>query len=397
MGHPTRPMSVCCGIDRIGEFPALFTGRLGLITGASGMSADGRFSIDVLREACDLRVLLAPEHGIRGVLGPGETVETQVDGLSGLPAYSLFEDKIFANDVKEEDRVYLPPAQALEQLDTLVFDLQDVGSRYYTYASTLFYAMRAAAATGKRLVVLDRPNPIGGVQVEGNTHTPGLFSFVGLTPVPIRHGMTLGELARYFNGEHGLGCELAVIPVKNWRREMYYDETGLPFTPPSPNLPTMESVVVYNGTCLLEGTSVSCGRGTTTPFTLIGAPFIQPVLLAQELNALALPGVRFAPAYFRPEWGKHAHCSCAGVRIHVADAKAVQPVALGVQLICTLRRLFPAAFTFTPPAQGDRWHIDLTSGNSDLRSGALGAKEILAKWEREAQAFLPIREKYLLY
>ncbi len=389
--------SVRCGADRLAEFPQLFSGRLGLITGASGVTADGRFTIDVLREQYDLRVLLAPEHGIRGVLGPGETVHTHVDALSGLPAYSMFEDQIFSQDVKEKDRVYLPPAGALAQLDTLVFDLQDVGSRYYTYASTLFYAMRAAAATGKKLVVLDRPNPIGGTLVEGNTHTEELFSFVGLTPVPIRHGMTLGELALYYNGEHGLGCELAVIPVENWRRDMYYDETGLPFTPPSPNLPTQESVVVYNGTCLLEGTTVSCGRGTTTPFTLIGAPFVQPVLLAETMNALALPGVQFAPAYFRPEWGKHAHLSCGGVRIHVTDEKAVRPVALGVHLICTLRRLFPEGFACNPPAEGDRWHIDLTSGNSDLREGLLTAPEILAKWEKEAEAFLPIRQKYLLY
>ena len=375
--------TVRAGADRISEFPQLLTGRLGLITGASGMTSDHRFTIDVLREACDLRVLLAPEHGIRGVLGPGETVHTHVDALSGLPAYSLFEDHIFSEDVKAKDRVYLPPAEALAQLDTLVFDLQDAGSRYYTYASTLFYSMRAAAATGKKLVVLDRPNPIGGTLVEGNTHTEELFSFIGLTPVPIRHGMTLGELALYYNGEHGLGCDLAVIPAENWTRDMYYDETGLPFTPPSPNLPTQESVVVYNGTCLLEGTTVSCGRGTTTPFTLIGAPFVQPVRLAQAMNDLNLPGLKFAPAYFRPEWGKHAHQSCGGVRIHVTDEKAVRPVALGVHLICTLRQLFPADFAFNPPAFGKRWHIDLSSGNTDLRDGILSAPEI--------------RQKYLLY
>lgn len=389
--------AVRCGADRLAEFPGLFTGRLGLITGASGMTADGCFTIDVLRQLYDLRVLLAPEHGIRGVLGPGEAVHTHVDTLSGLPAYSLFEDRIFSQDVKEKDRVYLPPADALAQLDTLVFDLQDAGSRYYTYASTLFYSMRAAAAAGKRLVVLDRPNPIGGELVEGNTHTEELFSFVGLTPVPIRHGMTLGELALYYNGEHGLGCDLAVVPVKNWRRDMYYDETGLPFTPPSPNLPTQEAIVVYNGTCLLEGTTVSTGRGTTTPFTLIGAPFVQPVALAQAMNALALPGVQFLPAYFRPEWGKHAHQSCGGVRIRVLDEKAVRPVALGVHLICTLRRLFPGDFACNPPAQGERWHIDLTSGSTELRQGVLSAEEILAGWEKQAQAFLPVREKYLLY
>ncbi len=389
---------VLAGIDRIHQFAHLLSGRLGLITGASGMTADGRTSIDALREKYDLRVLLAPEHGIHGVLGPGETVTGGIDPLSGLPVYSLFEDKIFSENTAEKDRVHMPPAAALAAVDTLVFDLQDVGSRYYTYASTLFYAMRAAGMAGKRLVVLDRPNPIGGTQVEGNTHREELFSFIGLTPVPIRHGMTLGELALYYRGEHGICCDLHVIPVSGWRRQMYYDETGLPFTPPSPNLPTMESVVVYNGTCMLEGTNVTVGRGTTTPFTLIGAPYIDPVQLAGEMNALGLPGLRFAPAWFRPEWGKHAHTGCAGVRLHVTDAKAVESVALGVQLVCTIRRLYPQQFAFTAPAAGKRWHIDLATGSDQLRTLPPDAAEkILADWAAQAQAFESVKAKYHLY
>ena len=196
MQNTARPAPVRNGVDRLEEAAGPLRGlRLGLITGASGMTADLHSSIDAVRQRFDLRVLLAPEHGIRGVLGPGETVGTQVDALSGLPAYSLFEDRIFSQDIAEKDRVYLPPRAALDAVDALVFDLQDVGSRYFTYASTLFYAMRACAAAGKRLIVLDRPNPIGGEILEGNCHTPELFSFIGLTPVPIRHGMTLGELA----------------------------------------------------------------------------------------------------------------------------------------------------------------------------------------------------------
>ena len=386
------------GIDRVEEESGLLRGqRLGLITGASGISSALRADIDILQQAFDLRVLLAPEHGIRGVLGPGEPVGTHVDALSGLPAYSLFEDRIFSQDVADKDRVYLPPQAALDAVDVLVFDLQDAGSRYFTYASTLFYIMRAAALTGKRVVVLDRPNPIGGVILEGNCHREELFSFVGLTPVPIRHGMTMGELACYFNGEHGLGCDLRVVRLDGWRRERFYDETGLFFTPPSPNLPTLESVVVYNGTCLLEGTNVTVGRGTTTPFTLIGAPYIDPNRLADAMDALELPGLRFAPAFFRPEWGKHAHSSCGGVRIHVTDEKAVRAVALGVQLICTIRRLWPQEFAFTPPPVGTRWHIDLTSGSDELRSGILSAGEIIAKWGAEAERWRPVHDRYALY
>lgn len=398
MQNTARPAPVRNGVDRLEEAAGPLRGlRLGLITGASGMTADLHSSIDAVRQRFDLRVLLAPEHGIRGVLGPGETVGTQVDALSGLPAYSLFEDRIFSQDTAEKDRVYLPPRPALDAVDALVFDLQDVGSRYFTYASTLFYAMRACAAAGKRLIVLDRPNPIGGEILEGNCHTPELFSFIGLTPVPIRHGMTLGELACYYNGEHGLRCDLQVVRMSGWQRRMRYPDTGLPFTPPSPNLPTMEAVTVYNGVCLLAGTNVSEGRGTTTPFTLLGAPFVDPVRLADALQALQLPGVRFAPAFFRPEWSKYAHESCAGVRIHITDAAAVRPVALGVWLIDTLRRLWPQQFRFTPPPTGGRWHIDLASGSDELRTGRLSPPELLARWQRQADAFAPVQQRYRLY
>lgn len=394
------------GVDRLDEYAALFRGlRLGLITGASGLTSQLECSIDALRRRFDLRVLLAPEHGIRGVLGPGETVHTHVDALSGLPTYSLFEDRIFSDSAAERDRAYLPPAEALRAVDALVFDLQDAGSRYFTYASTLFYAMRACAASGKRLFVLDRPNPLGGLLREGNCHDPALFSFIGLTPVPIRHGMTLGELALYYNGEHHLGCDLCVIPLAGWRRGMLYPDTGLPFTPPSPNLPTMEAVTVYNGSCLLAGTNVSEGRGTTTPFTLIGAPFVPPQRLADALSAQPLPGLRFAPAFFCPAWGKYAGQSCAGVRIYVTDAAAVRAVAFGVRLVCTLRQLCKDQFAFTPPPAGSRsaspvgrrWHIDLASGSSQLRCAAPDPEPILADWDAQAAAFAPLHAKYALY
>lgn len=391
------PTPVRAGVDRLDEYAGLFRGlRLGLITGASGMTSSLVSTIDAIRQRFDLRVLLAPEHGIRGVLGPGERVNDHIDSLSGLPAYSLFADRVFRKGANSA--AWQPNAAVLRDIDAIVFDLQDAGSRYFTYASTLFSAMQAAAAHDKQVIVLDRPNPIGGLRLEGNCHSRRLLSFIGMTPVPIRHGMTLGELAGYFNAEHDLHCPLQVVRMDGWQRRMFYQDTGLPFTPPSPNLPTMEAVTVYNGSCLLAGTNVSEGRGTTTPFTLVGAPFVDPVRLAEEMEALSLPGLRFAPAFFRPAWGQYANTSCAGVRIHVTDPYAVRPVELGVWLISTLRRLWPRKFAFTPPADGENWHIDLASGSDELRKAAPEeAPAILEGWNRQAEAFGPIHDRYALY
>ncbi|MEG0768062.1 MAG: DUF1343 domain-containing protein, partial [Clostridia bacterium] len=217
------------GIDRIGAYRTLLSNkRLGLITGASGVGADLRSSVDILRAQYNVTALFAPEHGIRGELQPGQKVQTHVDRYSGLTAYSLFEDEMNASMGFDREAVFMPAKEALDQIDAMVFDLQDVGSRYYTFASTLFFAMKACARAGKECIVLDRPNPIGGVALEGNCHRPENFSFIGLTPVPIRHGMTMGEMARYYQGEHGIDCALHVIPMAGWRREMFFDETGLP-------------------------------------------------------------------------------------------------------------------------------------------------------------------------
>lgn len=386
------------GADRIAEFRSVFgDARLGLITNSSGVTADHRMTIAALQEQCNLRALFSPEHGVYGILGPGEKVSEQVDPFSGLPAYSLFEDYIYSSDAKAKDRVYMPSEQAMSQIDAMVFDIQDVGSRFYTYPSTLFYAMRACASSGKKMIVLDRPNPIGGVQVEGNCHSKELLSFIGLTQSPIRHGWTIGEMARYYNGEYGLGCALEVIPLEGWTRDMYFNETGLCYIKPSPNLPTLESCVVYNGTCLFAGTNVSEGRGTTTPFTTIGAPYIQPMHLAEKMNAQHCSGLEFTPAFFRPEFSKYAGEPCYGVQIHITDAKAVRPVELGVRLMRTIQEMYPDSFAFTPPVPGAHYHIDIASGNTDLRDGVLSAEQICEKWAQEAARFRPIHDRYCLY
>lgn len=388
---------VTLAIDRIseGEVSALLRGRrLGVISAASGVSASYRYPMDILREAFDVRAFFAPEHGPRGVLGPGEKVSGGIDRFTSVPTYSLFGD--FVPDAGEKD-AYSPSAQALEGIDCVVFEMQDVGSRYFTYASTLFCAMKACGKKKLPLVLLDRPNPLGG-RVEGSVSEPEYRSFIGMTAVPIRHGMTLGELARFYNEEYALGCDLTVVPVKGWDRDAYFDETGLPFTNPSPNLPTFESVLVYNGTCLFAGTNVSDGRGTTTPFTTVGAPYIDPIALADRLNAdPTLHGVRFSPAFFSPHFSKHAGEELYGVRLHVTDKRALEPVRLGVTMLCTVREMYPDDFAFLPPSPGGRWHIDLSSGNTDLRDGILSAEQIVEKWNAQAKEFAEKTEKYRLY
>ena len=387
---------VKAGIDRISEpcVRRLLEGkRIGLCCGASGLSQRYLGSIEAMTELYRVEALYAPEHGSRGVLGPGETVQSGVDEISGIASYSLFRDMVFSTDGTEKKSAYAPDELPI---DVLVFDMQDVGSRYFTYASTLFYCMQACAAKGIPLIVLDRPNPIGGA-VEGNVSRPEMSSFIGLTQVPIRHGMTLGELARLYNGEYHLGCDLHVIELDGWKKEMFYADTGLPFVKPSPNLPTIDAITVYNGTCLFAGTNVSEGRGTTTPFTTVGAPYINPVHLAGRMNTLELSGLAFSPAFFRPSFGKHAGKVCYGVDIHVLDQKKVQPVALGVHMMRAIADMYPEDFAFNPPPEGSRWHIDLASGNTDLRTSNESAEQIIARWQAEAEGFMPLYDKYRIY
>ncbi len=382
------------GIDRINEFDRELKGRrLGVISACSGLSSDYRYPIDILNEKYTVKAIFSPEHGPRGVLGPGEKVGGGVDKLTGLPVYSLFEDFLFQSG---KDNAYMPDKSVLADIDCMVYDMQDVGSRYFTYVSTLFYVMKACAENKLPLFVLDRPNPIGG-DVEGCIQDEANLSFIGLTRVPIRHGMTVGELARLYNGEYNIGCDLTVITLTGWDHGMYYDETGLPFVRPSPNLPTFESVLVYNGTCMFAGTNVSEGRGTTQPFLLVGAEYIDPAALADRLNG-SLDGVKFSPAFFRPEFSKLAGKTLYGVRVHVTDKRALQPVRLGVTMIRTVQELYPNDFEFTKPkTENGRYHVDLSTGNSDLRDGLLSAGQITEKWNKDAKDFEGKRKKYLLY
>ena len=390
-------MTVLCGIDRIGEYRQVLSGkRLGLVTGGSGMTRSLCPSIEALKEQYNLTALLAPEHGIRGELQGGVEIAGYTDAHSGLPVYSLFADAIDTTASDAASRVYMPPKDALDRVDAIVVDIQDVGCRYYTYPSTLFYVMKACAGAGKECIILDRPNPIGG-EMEGNTHRDENLSFIGLTHVPIRHGMTLGELGRFYQGRYGLRCQLTVIPVSGWKRDMFFDETGLPKICPSPNLPSLDAMLLYSGTCMLAGTNVSDGRGTTRPFEMVGAPYIEPFALKEAMDALHLPGIAFSVTHFIPVFFKYAGLVCAGVQIHVSDKRAVRPVALGVYLIDAIRRLWPEEFAFREPAPGGRYHIDMESGTNEIRLGEKTPETILAGWAREAVSFRPVREQYGLY
>ncbi len=395
---------VSVGIDRItsrawrGHFE---NKRLGLVTNASGISAAHGYlgTVEVMNTHFTVNALFAPEHGVRGVLGPGQRVESGKDSLSGLPVYSLFEDFVFTPKTQEEQArsAYAPTSAMLKDIDLMVFDMQDVGSRYFTYASTLFYTMQSCATVGLPLWVLDRPNPLGGEIVEGCRQNRDCTSFIGLTSVPIRHGLTLGELAQYYNHAYGLGCDLHILPMDGWTRDMLYADTGLPFVRPSPNLPTLDAITVYNGTCMLAGTNVSEGRGSTTPFTTVGAPFVHPLKLSEAMNDLRLPGLMFSPTYFLPQFSKYQGEVCGGVDIHVTDRKAVRAVSLGLHLVHTLRTLFPDDFEFLKPPQGARWHIDLSTGNRDLRDGILSPDDIIQKWQADGDTFREETHNFLLY
>jgi uncharacterized protein YbbC (DUF1343 family) len=291
----------------------------------------------------------------------------------------------------------------LRGLDVLVIDLQDVGTRVYTFIYTMANCMRAAARHGVKVVVCDRPNPIGGDEVEGPTLREPWTSFVGQFPIPLRHGMTIAELARLFNEAFGLGAALEVVPLEGWRRSMYHDETGLPWVITSPNIPTLDTAIVYPGAVLFEGTTLSEGRGTTRPFELIGAPWIDGDRLAAALNRRGLPGVHFRPVFFEPTFQKHARQTCGGCQLHVTDRRAFEPVRTAVELIAEFRRQDPSRFAWREPPyeyEHDKQQIDILYGSDRLRAtidSGLDLTPLFAVWESDEEAFRARRREYLLY
>jgi beta-N-acetylhexosaminidase len=365
--------------------------RAGLIASVSSVDRALVSTVERLHRCPEVRLaaLFGPEHGLRGEAQAGEHVGGTTDALTGLPVYSLY------------GAMQKPTPEMLAGLDVLVIDLQDGGVRFYTFLYTMAYAMQAAAESGLPVIVLDRPAPINAVTVEGPVLEPAYASFVGLYPIPLRYGMTVGELAGLFNHAFNINCDLTVVPLAGWRRELWFDQTDLPFVPPSPNLPTLAALTVYPGTCLVEGTNLSEGRGTTMPFQYIGAPWVAAEGLAAALNGLELPGVRFRPVYFTPTFSKHQGAQCGGVHLYVTDRTAFRPVETTLHLLATVKRLYPEDFAWLDPwTPGGHRSIDLLSGSSAIREGldaGTPVDDLAAAWQDDLRAFERVRAEYLLY
>ena len=368
--------------------------RVGLISHPAAVLPDLTSSIDALRDAgVELAALFGMEHGFGGAAAGGKDQADAVDARTGLPIFSLY------------GASHEPAADTLAGVDLLVYDVQDVGVRFYTFISTLFYVLRSAGRYGCPLLVLNRPNPINGDAVEGPLLQPGFESFVGIARLPVRHGMTVGELARYFNEEYALGADLAVVEMQGWQSSRWFDETGLPWVPPSPAMPHLSTATVYPGTCLIEGTNVSEGRGTALPFEQVGAPWIDGFSLACALNDLDLTGVRFRPAAFEPAASKYAGRLCHGVQVHVLDRDAFRPVSLGLHLVATLSSLYPDNLRWTSRERADgekHYTFDVLTGSDHIRKvledGAnASVPSLLAEWAAGEAEFRERRRPYLIY
>lgn len=382
---PKKP-KVELGVDRLMDNPELLAGkRVGLITNPTGIDANMTSIVDLFHNSDDfeLTALYGPEHGVRGDAQAGSTVSSYIDEVTGLPVYSLY------------GATKKPTAEMLKDVDVLVFDIQDVGTRFYTYIYTMAYAMEAAAENDIPFVVLDRPNPQGGLRVEGPVLDPAYSSFIGLYPIPLKHGMTVGELARLFNKEYQLQADLEVVKMKGWKRSMLYEDTGLPFVMPSPNMPTTDTVNVYPATGLFEGTNLSEGRGTTKPFQLIGAPYVKAHDYAKTLNGLELPGVTFRAASFTPTFSKNAGKLSHGVEVYVTEPSKFEAVKTGIAMVKTAHDLYPDEFEFLAND-----FITKLTGNAYVKDMILAGESleaIMDKVDAERDAFLPIRKEYLLY
>jgi uncharacterized protein YbbC (DUF1343 family) len=389
-------MAVKLGIERLlREQPRLLKGtRVGAVVHPASVLSNLRHTADVLREELSTRLtaLFGPQHGARGEK-QDNMIESQHyrDPDTGVPVYSLYSE------------TRKPTPEMMRDIDVLVYDLQDVGTRVYTFIYTLAFCMEACRDSGRKMIVADRPNPIGGRHVEGNLLDPNYRSFVGLYPLPMRHGMTVGELARFFNEEFGINCDLTVVPMQGWRRSKWFDGTGLPWVMPSPNMPTLDTAAVYPGMVLIEGTHLSEGRGTTRPFELVGAPYINSKELAGEMNRLALPGVTFRATYFEPTFHKWCGETCGGVQVHVTDREAFEPYLAGLCLIAEIRRLYGDRFAWRPPPyeyEYEKLPIEILCGGRrpvDFMETGAGPETMRGSWRSDVGRFLARRQKHLLY
>lgn len=376
------------GIERIDEFINVFNNkRIGLITNPTGIDSNFKSSIDILREKTNLVGLFSPEHGVRASIQAGEHLDTYIDEETGITVYSLY------------GKTKKPSKELMDKIDVMSIDIQDCGSRYYTFIYTMAYCMQACAEYNKEFVVFDRPNPINCEEVEGNKLDIEKYrSFVGYYPIAQRHGMTMGELARLFNEEYGINCKLTIIPMKNYERWMDFEDTKLPWVVPTPNLPTISTAYVYNATCIFEGTNVSEGRGTTTPFELIGAPWINSERLSEELNSYKLPGVYFRPQYFTPTFSKYVGKLCGGVYVHITNRKTFKAVLTSWTMLYHIRTKYKDDFSINKPyVEGKPGLFQYEAGSDDVINNDGTLFEQLAKLEKESKEFKEISKKYYIY
>jgi uncharacterized protein YbbC (DUF1343 family) len=386
--------TVRLGADVLLDSRRLRGSRVGVVCNHASVGPGFRHIVDRLHDAegVHLTAIFGPQHGFRSDVQDNMVETPHGDDTSRqVPVYSLY------SDTRE------PTTEMFRDIDILVIDLQDVGARIYTYIYTMANCLRAAARHGVPVIVCDRPNPIGGRHVEGAALSPGFESFVGQFAIPMRHGLTIGELAAFFNDHFGIGAALEIAPMERWHRPLSADETGLPWVMPSPNMPTLDSALVYPGTVLFEGTQISEGRGTTRPFELVGAPWVDPDGFAAAMRDLELPGVYFRPAVFVPTFQKHAGETCGGCQIHVVDRDAFRPVRTGVALIAMFRRLDPDRFAWRPPPyeyEHRRPPIDILAGSDALRrqiEAGVPLPAIVESWREDEETFVRLREPYLLY
>ena len=393
---PAQGKGTSTGLDMIGKLwpKNLHRARVGLVAHPASINRKLVHARDVLNESKQLRVaaLFGPQHGIHG-----QTQDNMIewesfrDTATGLPVYSLY------------GKVRKPTPGMLDGIDALVIDLQDVGSRYYTFIWTLELCMQACYENGKAVVVLDRPNPLGGRQTEGPVLDPAFSSFVGMRPLTVRHGMTIGEIGRYLKEASYPSLDYHVLVMREWKRTLWFDQTGLPWVMPSPNMPTLDTALVYPGMCLLEGTNLSEGRGTTRPFEIFGAPFIHPGTIVQVLDDFGLPGVLFRPLSFEPTFQKHAGRLCGGAQIHVTNREKFRPFKTGVAVLKAIHDTYPRDFAWKKPPyeyEETKLPIDILAGRDRLRRDIDAGSDLDAMenwWNKESQQFEKIRKKHLIY
>lgn len=387
-------MSVRLGSDRLLDSPDLDGRRVGIVCNPASVDGELRHIADRLaaHPRARLAAIFGPQHGFQSDVQENmiETGHSR-DEARRVPIYSLY------SETRE------PTGEMLRDVDVLVIDLQDVGTRIYTYIYTMANCLRAARRHGVKAIVCDRPNPIGGIGVEGPMLVRRFESFVGQYPIPMRHGMTIGEIARLFNEHFGIGADLTVVPMEGWRRDMYADATALPWVLPSPNIPTVDSAVVYPGTVLFEGTNVSEGRGTTRPFEIVGAPWVASEPFAASMNRIGIPGVRFRPVVFEPTFHKHAAVSCGGCQIHVLDRTSFPAVEAAVALTCVSRAADPARFRWREPPyeyEHEKLPFDILAGSSELREQierGTAARDIARSWAESVGEFNRVRKRFLMY